>query len=130
MSGESSTEVDTSPSIQNTSEDRVLAFGFHAPSVPRQMATTILQEVAVEHELAQGGDADMYQAQIFVGASSNLSGKDSSSPAPGGGGPLGRGVGQPYPRGGFYPGPPGGPPGGGGGPPGSGNAGANTNPTP
>jgi hypothetical protein len=52
MSRESSMEADTSPSIQNISENRVLAFGFHAPSVPRQMVATTLQEAAVEHELA------------------------------------------------------------------------------
>jgi hypothetical protein len=70
----------------------------------------------------------MYQAQIFVGASSNLSSEDSSSTASRGGGPLGRGASQPYPRGGFYPGPPGGLPGGGGGLLGSGNIGVNVNP--
>jgi hypothetical protein len=52
MSRGSSIEVDTSPFTQNTPEDRALAFGFHAPSAPRQIATTTLQEAAVKHELA------------------------------------------------------------------------------
>jgi hypothetical protein len=65
-----------------------------------------------------------------VGVSGDSSGEDSSSAAPEGSGSSERGASQLYPRGGFYPGPLGGPPGGGGGLLGSGNTGVNANPVP
>jgi hypothetical protein len=112
--------------------DSTAAIGFNAPAEADKMATITLQESTRAREIKEDGDAEMYHADLFSGVGGGVPGEDGSGLAPGGAGPLPRRAGQPYLRGGWYPGPPAGPPGGRGppgrGPPGGGDAAPQVNP--